>query len=99
MNACYWLSPTAEAIKCKDHNSTAIDIILNLRMPKELLPDLRNASAWLLARNWIRVVACNTSTSLYFERWLPPSEKQMAELKNLAIEHRLRLDDGKHIID
>jgi hypothetical protein len=80
----YWLSPSAELIRATpNHHQKA----------KEL-----GGFEFILNRGWVRVVGCLEISNLFFERRSVPTEKQMARLKDLAIEIGCKLDDGHRII-
>lgn len=85
----YWLSPSAELIRATpDHH----------RKARELGGTGGSPSDCLLQRGWCRVVGCLEISNLFFERRSVPTEKQMARLKDLAIELDCKLDDGQRVI-
>jgi len=81
----FWLTPDCTRINCRHHYEPA----------QKVFPDLKPipATKELLAMGFIRCVI--RDDTLFFERHPAPSEKQMAELKNIALEEGLRLKDDK----
>lgn len=85
----YWLSPGAELIRATpNHHRKAMELGGHGSDPSEIL----------LRSGWVRVVACLEVANLFFERRSSPTEKQMACLKDLAIETGCKLDDGHRVI-
>lgn len=81
----FWLSPSCEKHFCQHHWTVAVRIIGDINK--------QEANESLLRRGWIRCTIDHPE--LYFERRIVPTEKQMAELKDYALEQGLRCFDDK----
>lgn len=46
----------------------------------------------LMRNGWLRVVVCKVSKSLFFERRIQPTEKQIAVLEELAFDTDTRME-------
>jgi hypothetical protein len=81
----FWLTPECNRIPCTHHYVPA----------QRVFPDLQpgDAREHLLKMGYVRCVI--SGDDLFYERRGPVSEKQMAELKNIALEEGLRLMDDK----
>lgn len=82
----FWLAPNCERIPCKHHYLIA----------QKVFPDLGATEAIeaMLKMGNIRCVI-SRSVDLFYETRIAPTEKQMAELKSIALEEGLRLLDDK----
>lgn len=81
----FWLTPSCERIGCKHHYLIA----------QKVFPDLgaTDATEAMLKMGNIRCVV--SGDDLFYERRPAPTEKQMTELKAIALEEGLRLLDDK----
>jgi hypothetical protein len=81
----FWLTPECKRIPCKFHYSTAMRVF----------PDLKAvpATVELMKAGFIRCVVMGDD--LIYEIRAPATEKQMAELKSIALEDGLRLLDDR----
>ena len=81
----FWLSPDCHRIPCSHHHVPAM----------QAFPDLGPAEATeaMLKMGFIRCVIYEDD--LFYERHPAPTEKQMAELKSIALEEGLRLLDDR----
>lgn len=85
----FWLTPECNRIDCKHHYLPA----------QQVFPDLKPALATeeLLRMGFVRCVI--NGDDLFYERRLKISERQLAELKNIALEQGLRLlDDNGRVV-
>lgn len=90
----YWMSPSAELVEVKGSHKVAAREIAS-RFMADLIYD---PSEILMRRGWLRVVACRHSGNIFYERRVEPNEKQLGRLKDLAIEHRCRLEHEGHTV-
>jgi hypothetical protein len=81
----FWLTPSCERIPCKHHHIPAV----------KAFPDLEPSEATeaMLRMGNIRCVI--SGDDLFYERRPAPSERQMNELKSIAMEGGFRLLDDK----
>lgn len=82
----FWLTPECNRIPCTHHYVPA----------QRVFPDLQpvDAREHLLKMGYVRCVI-SRGVDLFYESRSNPTEKQMAELKNIALEEGLRLMDDK----
>jgi hypothetical protein len=86
----FWLSPSCERIDCLHHYEPAQKITGEL--------DANTARETLMRKGFLRCVV--SEGELYYERRAVPTEKQLSELRNIAIEEGLGLydDQGREVI-